>query len=89
MNAFTQQDRERLCALSLSLDEIADHPTLDVEIADLLKEKAQALHELAHSSDGAESLDDYTLTERECDRCGDLTLTLSSRDWCDGCEAGE
>lgn len=26
--------------------------------------------------------------ERECANCGDTVQTLSSRDWCDGCEAG-
>lgn len=31
--------------------------------------------------------DDNVLTERECAKCGDSVLTLSSRDWCDGCEA--
>lgn len=25
-------------------------------------------------------------TERPCQNCGDECLTLSSRDWCDGCE---
>lgn len=25
--------------------------------------------------------------ERECANCGDAVQTLSSRDWCDGCEA--
>jgi len=25
--------------------------------------------------------------ERECAKCGDSVLILSSRDWCDGCEA--
>lgn len=29
------------------------------------------------------------LTERPCAKCGDEVLTLSSRDWCDGCEAEE
>lgn len=24
--------------------------------------------------------------DRDCDRCGESVLTLSSRDWCDGCE---
>ena len=26
------------------------------------------------------------MTERACEKCGDLVLILSSRDWCDGCE---
>jgi hypothetical protein len=31
--------------------------------------------------------DDLRLqTERPCAKCGDKALTLSSRDWCDGCE---
>lgn len=31
-------------------------------------------------------IDDATMSERECANCGDEVLTLSSRDWCDGCE---
>ncbi|TLH64302.1 hypothetical protein C1S80_12920 [Mycolicibacterium aubagnense] len=31
--------------------------------------------------------DDLVLhTERPCANCGDECLTLSSREWCDGCE---
>lgn len=40
--------------------------------------------------DGARPDDDdgdlNVQTERPCANCGDECLTLSSRDWCDGCE---
>lgn len=36
--------------------------------------------------DPDEDPDLHMVTERECWQCGDLVLTLSSRDWCDACE---
>lgn len=34
-------------------------------------------------------MDDFEDCSRECRNCGDLVSTLSSRDWCDGCELEE
>lgn len=39
--------------------------------------------------DPDEDPDLHIVTERECNQCGDLVLTLSSRDWCDACELDE
>ena len=69
--------------------------TLDALVAAGLAEWARG--ESLHHPNGApgvlpyvqlvtESADDNTMSERECVECGDETLVLSSRDWCDSCE---
>lgn len=50
-----------------------------IPVVEPVIEEALAIVQDAESELG---VSDY----RECSRCGDDVLTLSSRDWCDGCE---
>jgi hypothetical protein len=50
--------------------------------ADEILDYVDKLHAYTHRE-----LDDTVRDERACANCGDQVLTLSSRDWCDACEA--